>query len=215
MYLAEYEEPQLGGFFKKITSSIKKATLAPFKATQQVLKDPQKFIKDPKLMTKTVTKALFAAPVATLTEPIKLIKGSQGAKKATEVVAHGAAAYFTGGATLAMSAGMLAKKRQKEQQAKQQKELDDQLRTLMADTGVAPAAAPQTAVLSIAPSAASVYAAQQEQMAREAPQRYIAPREQPQQFAEPAQPATMPAWVIPAGAAAAALLAITLTTRRN
>ena len=152
---------------------------------------------------------------------------------------HAAAAYVTGGATLALSASMIMKEKQKKAQEAlargEQAEYDRQMAEIkamqaQADGGAtsvttnpetATPAAPRTNITAVAPNGAAVQ--QQMMQAQVMPGSYTIPsdrpeyredtREQPQQVSQ-AKPG-LPSWAIPAGIGAAVLLGVAVMGGRR
>lgn len=211
MQLSNYEEPQLAGFSLKKT--LKKVGTISRKIAFPVI---------PKQL-----KPLAAKLDAT---HMKVID------KVAVPVVHAAAAYFTGGATLAISAQMMMKEKQKKAQEalargeteeynRQMAEIQELQRQELAKrdaaTATARPAAPNTTITAVAPTQAAVQ--QQVSQAQLQPISYTVPTDSPMRYDEgreqPMQAlpkAALPSWAIPAGVGALALIAaVTLIPRRG
>lgn len=135
MYLGSYDDQQLGGFFKKLAKK-----LNPVAVTKKSIALTKK------LNPVAVVKKSTAIHKAVLKKSVKVVK------KVAKPVAHIAAAYFTGGASLALSAKMLQAQKDKKAQA-EQAEAD---RAFFESQQTAPAASPVQWTQSTAPPAGMV-----------------------------------------------------------
>lgn len=154
-------------------------------------------------------------------------------------LAHAAAAYVTGGATLALSASMLMKEKQKKAQEAlargEQAEYDRQMAEVkamqaQADGGAASVtanqetatpAAPRANITAVAPNGAAVQ--QQMMQARAMPGSFTIPSDRPEYREDNREQAMqvsqakpgLPSWAIPAGIGAAVLLGVAMTGGRR
>lgn len=152
---------------------------------------------------------------------------------------HAAAAYVTGGATLALSASMLMKEKQKKAQEAlargEQAEYDRQMAEIKAmqdqaaggatsvttNPEVATPAAPRTNITAVAPTQAAVQ--QQVYQAQVMPGSYTIPSDRPEYREDNREQAMqvsqakpgLPSWAIPAGIGAAVLLGVTMMGGRR
>jgi hypothetical protein len=151
-------------------------------------------------------------------------------KKVAAPIAHIGAAVLTGGASLAVSAKILAdkkaKKMQEQQRAADAAEFDRQTKVLQqvsqaqppsaavvqsAMRTVAPAASPVGPVSTIAPTQAAVQQAVSQAQQAASPMFITIPSSAPAYdapFTEASAKPAMPAWVIPAGIGAVGLIAV-------
>jgi len=158
--------------------------------------------------------------------PIK----SKTVLKIAKPVAHAAAAYFTGGATLALSAAMMAKEKAKKAQAAADRKAAEEMKAMEAAAAAAVETAPVVAttvpIVSIAPTARAVQSALPKVIT---PQGYTVAQEQymgPQQFTESQHAAPeperrreksagLPSWAIPAGIGLAAVVLLPMLQSDN
>lgn len=141
-------------------------------------------------------------------------------KKAAPIVAHAAAAYFTGGASLQLTAQMQQKKKAKKAAAKEAARLKKEQAMLQAQLG--PSVAPSSSVSSIR-SLAPSYESVASQFSPTVPPGYQggSPSLEPGFFAPGGEgdPSVsqekLPAWALPAGIGAAGLLLLLSRRKRG